>query len=729
MSIPVIVFSMDTVRGRIITMALRMNGFKPLLLGTYYEIIKEVGRQRPRILVFDTVKCSVKELELLRELYTDLPDPTLIILADQSYYNTLIDYGVSKFSIITDHYDPVKIVLRAREINAVKAKRKVLLRKIRLFFKSQTLWTVRRTLYLISAAIILMAGLTGGYLYWCLSDIPDVSRLEAYAPFETSILYSSDNEMLAELYLEKRTFVPHEEIPEHIKNAFIAIEDKRFYEHHGVDFIRVIAAAIKNLESKSFVQGASTITQQLVKMLFLTPEKSITRKIKELILSLELERKYSKEEILGLYLNQAYFGTRAYGIEAASQTYFEKTTENINVAEAALLAGLPKAPNKYSPFKNKSETVGRRNLVLKLMHDNGFITKEEYNRAIVHPIPTTLHGRKHKAPYFVEFIRQQLEKKYGDLIYASGLSIYTTLDYRMQQIAENAVGNGIKNLEMSCIYDVQAALLAVDIKSGHIKAMVGGTDFWQTQYNRVTQAKRQPGSAFKPFVYLTALNQGLSPDHILQDRAITYKGTGKNDFWTPANYNRRYNGEVTLKDALTRSLNAATVFLANDLGIKNVINTARKLGIQSKIHPYLSTALGASEVTLEEIVYAYAAFSNGYRIKPIYLERIIDRKNLSHSISVQTPVKVINEEEVKAIRELLRSVIVNGTGKKAMVLDKTVYGKTGTTNDSIDAWFVGFDDNIAVGVWVGRDNNKSIGKHETGSSAALPIWIDFMENM
>ncbi len=581
-------------------------------------------------------------------------------------------------------------------------------------------------LIFLSALII---GTGGGFLFWSLSDLPKIKVLEEYIPLESSFVYSDSDELLAEFYVERRTFIPYYKIPDHVKNAFIAIEDTRFYNHHGIDFIRIIGALIEDIKARSFVQGGSTITQQLAKMLFLNPERSISRKIKEAALSLQIEKYYTKDEIMGLYLNQTYFGTRAYGIQAASQTYFGKSSESISVAEASLLAALPKAPTRYSPFRNPEKARKRRDLVLKRMLLNEFITDEQYSEALNELLPKTVKRRKYKAPYFIEYIRSILEQKYGERLYTSGLRIHSTLNYRMQEIAESAVEKGIEQLNERRRKDVQAALLAIDRKTGEIKAMVGGTDFWETQFNRVTQALRQPGSAFKPFVYLTALNQGFFPEDTVRDTEVTYIGGSLSDLWTPRNYKKTYEGEVTLRRALSRSLNAATVCIADTVGIRNVIETAEKAGIKSKIYPYLSSALGASDLSLIEIVYAYAALSHGKRLDTIYFNKIVDREGLTIEESSYIKENIFDEGVVEEIKDMLRSVILEGTGRKAMVLKRPVYGKTGTTNDYTDAWFIGFDDRIVLGVWVGRDDHKPIGRKEAGSRAALPIWIEFMKNI
>ncbi|MBF0343436.1 MAG: PBP1A family penicillin-binding protein [Nitrospirae bacterium] len=584
-------------------------------------------------------------------------------------------------------------------------------------------------LVIVFALVPLSLGFLGGFVFWSLSDLPRIKQLEEYSPLESSLVYSADNELLAELFIERRTFVPYYKIPAHVKNAFIAVEDNRFYKHRGIDFVRIFGALVEDIKAMGFVQGGSTITQQLAKMLFLKPERSIVRKIKEAALSIQIERHYTKDEILGLYLNQTYFGTRAYGIEAASYTYFGKSTEKLSIAEAALMSAIPKAPSTYSPFKNPQKALNRRNYAIRKMYSNGFITKEQHDEALKTPLPTLYNSRRYKAPYFIDYIRSELEDKYGDKLFTAGIKIYTTLDYRLQSIADEAVANGIKALNKRGRKNVQAALIAIDLRTGTIKAMVGGTDFWETQFNRVTQAIRQPGSAFKPIVYLTAFDSGMTPDDTILDQEISFPGKNKEDVWIPQNYKHEYNGTVTLRYALTQSLNAATVYLGNQVGLKNVIDMAKKVGIQSKIQPYMPSCLGASEVTPLELAYAYCVMATGKRFENTAIEKIVDRDGIVLEEFNFNSEDIIDEAVVDKMKDVLGSVVQQGTAKKALVLNRTVYGKTGTTDDYADAWFMGFDDNFVVGVWVGRDNHKPIGDKETGAVAALPIWIDFMSHL
>ncbi len=576
---------------------------------------------------------------------------------------------------------------------------------------------------------IFLIGIGAIFFYLIIMDLPDITSLKSYKPLESSIIYSTDGRVLAELFVERRTFIPEYNIPTITKLAFVAIEDQRFYSHPGIDIIGIMRALYKDILAGEIVEGGSTITQQLAKMLFLTPEKSLKRKIKEAILSAQIEKKYTKDEILGIYINHVYFGSRAYGIEAAAQAFFGKSAFELNLAEIALLAGMPKAPSSLSPFKNPQKALARRQIVLNKMFENGFITKEQLVSANSESLPQQVIPRKYNAPYFIEFLRLHLENKYGDELYTSGLKIYSTIDYIMQNIAQDAVKQGIAAIERRTASGVQGALIAMDLRTGHIKAMVGGTDFWQSQFNRSVSALRQPGSSFKPFVYAVALENGMNIDDNILDSPISFKASGRNKIWSPKNYDNKYHGYVQLKTALALSLNTATVRLASGLGIENIIAFINKCGIERNLDPYLPLALGASEVTLVELTTAYSVFSTGRRVKPIPYERITSREGVTLEELIPSSEEILSRETAEKMKVLLRSVVEEGTAQRAKELDKKVYGKTGTTNNFSDAWFIGFDDRLVVGVWVGRDNHTPIGQKETGASAALPIWIDFMKNI
>ena len=584
-----------------------------------------------------------------------------------------------------------------------------------------------KTITAVLVVIAVLIGFLGGFLYWTVSDLPNIKLLEEYSPLESSRVYSGDGKVLAELYVERRTFVPSYQIPDYLKKALISVEDVRFYQHSGVDFIGTLRALWQDIKAGGFVQGGSTITQQLARMLFLKPDKSIKRKIKEAALSIQIERRYTKDEILGMYLNQAYFGARAYGIEAASETYFGKPAKELNIAESALLASMPKAPSVYSPFKNPDKARERRSIVLRQMLDNQFITESQYSDANAWPIPAVPHFRKYDAPYFIETLRQLLEPKYGNTLYTGGFKIISTLDSRMQQIAEDAVRDGISSLEKRNRPGIEAALIAIDIRTGYIKAMVGGSNFWKNQYNRAIQALRQPGSAFKPFVFMAAIDNGMTADTYIDDSPLSFAGAKKGQRWIPRNYDGKFYGNVSLKTALAKSLNAATIRLASDVGVKTFIEMAQRLGIRSKLQPYLTLALGASDVTLMDMVTAYSTFATGSHPTPMMYEKILNRDGIVIEEGKPVLEEILTSKNVEQMKILLKAVIDEGTATGAKKLKRPVYGKTGTTNNYTDAWFIGFDDRLAVGVWVGRDNHKPIGPRETGARAALPIWIEFMK--
>jgi len=724
MAVKVVLFSPDPVRGRVLSRTLTFGSVEHTLFSLPQEACREFFDSAAPVLIYDAKENAESALRTLeRRLPPSLLPRRIVVLTEHDRAPGMERLARPGIVQISDPLAPEYILTLVKDLVALQ--KTVSPRKLRL--KARKVLRPLPRILLRAAVVLLVLGLAagGGFLYWCLSNLPNINQLGEYAPYETSKLYSASNTLLAEFFIEKRTFLPADKIPALVKNAFIAVEDSKYYEHSGVDFVRIAGAAIKDLKRGGPAEGGSTITQQLVKRLYLTPEKSIVRKIQEIALAVKLEKKYAKDEILGLYLNQAFFGANAYGIEAAAGAYFGKSTADLDAAEAALLAAILKAPAAYSPFKNPERAKQRRDLVLQKMVVKGFIPQPEYLRALGEPIPTRSQASRYRAPYFVDYCRSLLEPRYGDRLLTAGMTIYTTLDDKLQQKAENAVTEGVRAMAKRGLTGVQAALLAVEIDTGRIKAMVGGTDFWESQFNRVTQAMRQPGSAFKPIVYLTALMKGYKPEDLILDEETTYMVGGKP--WTPHNFSPTYNGIVTLDQALTYSLNAATVCLANEIRMASVLETARRLGIRSKVYPYLSSALGASELTLMELVCAYASLAKGTRVEPTALDRIVDRKQFSAAETAAPAEKVIPPEVVSSLNLMLKNVILEGTATPALVLNRPLYGKTGTTNDFTDGWFVGYDDKLAVGVWVGRDNHTPLGDQETGSRTALPIWIEFMK--
>ncbi|MFO0754301.1 MAG: PBP1A family penicillin-binding protein [Thermodesulfovibrionales bacterium] len=556
-----------------------------------------------------------------------------------------------------------------------------------------------------------------------------VSQRPVIDSYEYAVLVSAgDGRPLSEFYRERRFFVPLREIPDRVKQAFLSIEDRRFYAHHGFDAKGILRALRRNVSQRAIVEGGSTITQQLAKMILREPERKFSRKVKEMLVTAQLEWNYTKDEILEMYLNFAFFGERTYGIEAAARTYFDKTARDLSLGEAALLAALQKAPNKYSPLRDPLRSGARRQVVLSEMFSAGFISPEEYREALSTPLPRKANfKRRDEAPYFTGFIRQHLERSYGDALYRGAFHLSSTLDTEMQRQAERAVSRGVREIEMRAGKGVQAALVALDLKTGAIRAMVGGGDYKESQFNRATMALRQPGSAFKPFVYTAALEAGKSFDDRVLDIPVSIPDPERGGLWSPKNSNWEYHGYVSLKTALSLSLNAATVRLAQEIGFEKVRDTAVRLGIRSDLPPHPSLALGACEVTLLDLTAAYIVFATGSRVVPYAYTLVTDREgNVVERVSPASR-ELLSRDLVEKIKVLLRAVVESGTGGRALAVDRKVYGKTGTTDDYSDAWFVGFDDRLAVGVWVGRDDHTSIGPGESGSSAALPLWVDFMK--
>jgi len=588
----------------------------------------------------------------------------------------------------------------------------------------------------LTLAILLGSGL--GFMLALTREMPQIESLEAFQPAAITRIYSADKELLSELFTEKRQPVPLDIMPWHLTKAILATEDAKFYEHPGVDVQGIMRAIIRNVMAGDYVEGASTITQQLAKTLFLTPRKTILRKLKEAFLAFQIERRYTKDEILELYLNQIYFGSGAYGVEAAAKIFFGKTVADLTLEESALIAGMPKSPSRYSPLVNKPLAKKRRNIVLHQMAANQVISQARLDSAKAAPVRLAPRKeRRPKAPYFVAHITRLLERELGETaLYKQGLSIYTTLDYTMQKAAERAVHKGVRNLaermKRRGLPDdrLQAALVCLDVNRGEILALVGGRDYDQSPFNRATMALRQPGSAFKPLVYALAIEKGFSQNDMLWDAPVAYKSGVKNQDWAPSNFSQKYMGEITFRKALALSKNIPAVRLLNRLGPVTAVDFAHKMGITSPLAPDLSLVLGTSEVTLLELTAAYATFPRGgIWIKPYGVTEVLDRQE--QNVWRQTPVKqaVMSSEGAAVVTDMLVAVIQEGTGRKALSLDRPLAGKTGTTDQFRDALFVGFSPAIALGVWVGLDDHKTMGKNETGARAALPIWIDFIEQL
>ena len=593
-----------------------------------------------------------------------------------------------------------------------------------------------RSVLLITGLIGLLSGATTGVFFAFTRDLPQIRELENFEPSAATRIYSADQVLLAELFIEKRTPVSIDQIPTDLKSALIATEDRQFYTHSGIDLKGILRAVVKDIMAGQFVEGASTITQQLAKTLFLSQEKTITRKIKEAILAVQLERRYTKDELLALYLNQIYFGSGAYGVESAARLFFGKPASQMDLAQCALIAGLPKAPSRYTPLVNPELAQKRRNLVLRIMRDQNLITDAEYTMASSEPVlNTSAAGAPGSAPYFVQYIKPALEAAIGpSLLYKGGLTVHTTLSQRLQQTAEAAIENGLVRLQQRMNSEnkppasPQGALVAIDIRTGGILAMVGGRHFSESAFNRAADARRQPGSVFKPIIYALAITRGFTQADLVLDAPVVFKGGNNNDDWQPENFSKRYQGEMTLRQALTHSKNIPAVRLVERLGPSAVVQFAHKLGIDSPLTPNLSIALGATASTLLEITAAFAVFPNGgNHISPFGVTEILDRDNALLWRGMPAIRPVITETEAAIMVDMLQGVVEEGTGQQARRLNLPLAGKTGTTNDFKDALFVGFSPAVAAGVWVGMDDSSPLGNGETGARAALPVWIDFME--
>jgi penicillin-binding protein 1A len=701
----------------------------------------------------------------------------------------------------------------------------------------------------LSALLVAVGGLTAGGLFLHINrQLPKITSLADYRPATVSVVYADGGEKIAEFYKERRIVLPLEVMPSMLVDAFLAAEDARFYEHSGIDLISILRAFFKNLEAGEIVQGGSTITQQVTKSFFLTPERSYTRKLKEAILAHRITKTFSKQEVLYLYLNQIYLGHGAYGVQAAAENYFGKSVEALNLAECAILAGLPQAPSRYSPYRHPERARRRQHYVLTRMVEEGFVSAAQAAEA--RRTPWDIKPRRNwfaeKAPFYTEHIRRYIEKKYGaDAINQEGLKIFAAVNLEMQYAARKAIGKGLQELDKrqgyrgplrniaeedreaylkqltanqadelepgapieglvthvnnrakrvkvnlgateglltladmnwarkpdpDVIYyaakvrrpgdvlkvgDViqvrikaqpqegkpwplaleqtpvaQSALLCFEAETGFVKAMIGGRSFEESQFNRAFQSRRQPGSAFKPLIYAAAIDKGYTPATMIIDSPIVFEDTERDFTWKPKNYKEKFYGPTRLREALAKSRNVVTVKILKDIGIDYAIDYSRKMGIHSHLNRDLSMALGSSGVSLLEIVNAYSVFANqGYRVKPIFVTRIEDRDgNVLEEIQPEKE-KVIEQTTAFIINSMLESVVKEGTGKRVKALNRPVAGKTGTTNNLYDAWFVGYTPDYITGVWVGLDEEASMGRGETGSRAASPIWLDFMQGV
>ncbi len=605
------------------------------------------------------------------------------------------------------------------------------------------------------ALVALLGGVGAGFLVVYLQGLPSLAEVEGHRPSLVSKVYAADEEtVLGEFFEEKRLLVSLDRIPQHLIDALIATEDRKFYEHTGIDFHRIAGAALSDLREGATRQGGSTITQQLARNLFLTHERVWSRKIKEALLALKIERTYSKDEILERYLNQIYFGHGAYGVEAAALRFFSKHVEELSLAEAALLVGLPGNPGSFSPILHPDAAVDRRRTVLASMVAFGRLDAESAREIGATPLeldPSPRH--QSRAPHVAEWVRRRLEPIYGSaLVHQGGLRIFTTIDADLQAAAQEELEKGLATQETRKEYEVsrasylerieagetfggnyspyvQGALMAVDPHSGRLLALVGSRDFTESQFNRAVQAPRQVGSLFKPIVMATAFQLGRTAADIVLDGPIVMD-TGSDELWEPHNYDRTFLGPITLRTGLMLSRNLATIRLALDIGIEPIVALARSLGIESPLPPVPSLAIGAGDITLWEMVRVYTALANsGVLVEPYGVVRVEDASGRVLEEHGPRRRAVLSEPIAYLVTSLLRSVMEEGTGKPARAwgFKRPAAGKTGTTDDYVDAWFMGFTPELLAGVWVGFDDRTTLGKKQAGSVVALPIWTEFMK--
>ncbi len=584
----------------------------------------------------------------------------------------------------------------------------------------------------------LLAGFAAGVFMAFTQDVPEVADLKSYKPSMTTAIYDNNGNLVTQLYSEQRTLVKIDQIPDTLKKAIIAKEDPRFYQHGGLDFRGIVRAAFNNLTHGKIVEGASTITMQLANNLFLTREKRFTRKIKQALLALQIEKYYTKDEILEMYFNQIYFGSGAHGVEAAARTYFGKHAEELTLPECAMLAALPQAPSGFSPYRNPALALEKRNIVLGIMADKGVITPAERDSAIASPLVLSkLEVRN--APYFAEYVRQQLAAKYGDqAIYKGGLKVTTTLDSNLQQICQDVLAAHIKQLEnkISVVSGktpdpekpLQGALIAIEPSTGYIKAMIGGMDFSGSEFNRAVQSRRQTGSSFKPIVYTAAIDNGFRVSDIIMDSPIVYKNENGTD-WRPENFNGKFGGPSTILDGLTFSTNVVTIKLLSSVGTSTVAKYARKMGITSPLTKDLTMGLGSSSISLLEMVTAFSVLaSGGMKPEPLSILSVKDSEGKEILHNEPKISEALNETTAYIVTYMLQNAIDRGTGKTIRNLGFTApfAGKTGTTNEFTDVWFIGFTPNIVIGVWIGYDEKESMGSFMTGGFAAAPVVGEIM---
>jgi penicillin-binding protein 1A len=614
-------------------------------------------------------------------------------------------------------------------------------------------------IFLGLALIIVFALIYRTYLVYK-KDLPSFESLHNIEPSLKTRIYAADGVLLQEFYNENRALVPYNKIPRRMIDMLLAVEDREFFNHWGVHLRRIIQVIITDVMRMERAQGTSTITQQLARMLFLTRERTLERKIKEALTAIKLERTYSKEEILQMYLNQYYFGRGAYGISAAAKAYFDKTVDELTINDCALLVGLLKAPSRYSLSDSTEQAARIRNRSLYSYYDWGKISKREYDS--LKNLPVELRSPREesgRAPYFTEMARQYLLDKYGEnTLYSGGLKVFTTLNWKMQSVAETEMKKRLDSMQAvyeriyspsnpnytQMVYDtidgrpvpkraykeLQGAAVSIDNENGDVLVVVGGKSFAETKFNRAVQALRQPGSAFKPFVYTAAMDNGYHPSDIFYDSPIVLEIPGQKE-WRPQNFDEEFLGEITLRDGLRLSRNLVAIKLLQKLNPQQVIFYAQRMGIKTPLQPVASLAIGTSEVRLIELTSAYTVFPNGgIRVPYRYILKVIDRYgNVLEDNSAIQKEEVLSAQTAYIMVSQLQSVVDNGTGRaiRSMGFLRPAGGKTGTSDNFCDNWFIGFTPQITTGVWIGFDDKTSIGKNQTGSVNALPIWTAIMK--
>ena len=579
---------------------------------------------------------------------------------------------------------------------------------------------------LYTAGIVTL--LIGMVLAWFMG-LPDIRSIDDYRPQVATLILDRNNRPIDSIAKEFRMVIPYAEMPPLLPQAFVAAEDSRFWEHTGLDLWSIIRAAFNNLRAGRRSQGGSTITQQVTRALLLTREKTYLRKIAEAVLSFRLEHVLSKEDILAIYLNEIYLGEGAYGVEAAARTYFGKKASQLTLADISILAGLPQSPTNYSPLRQPEAARARQRYVLNRMAEDGIITVDAARTAFDQGLQLAGDWRKSINGYFAHYVRNQLLTRYSETdLYQKGLTVATTVDSDLQQAAAHAILDGVAKVVGRHPQQAtpQGALVALDTASGRIRAMIGGVDFNENQYNRTLQANRQPGSAFKPLLYAAALEKGISPGTVLNDTPLTLP-SGNGQSWQPRNFKNEYHRSLPLTEALVHSSNVVAVRLLQQTGLDNLTLLAQKMGVTAPLQPDLTLALGASPVSILEMTAAYTAFANqGMYHAPVGITRISDRDGRVTPWPQSSGRQVISAQTAAWLNGALTQVVRRGTGKNAAGIPGAS-GKTGTTDNYVDAWFIGSTPDLTAGVWIGYDHNTSLGQGETGGQAAAPVWKNFMQ--